>query len=94
LSWIKEKNNSVVLSVYAVPGSSRTEIVGTYGNALKIKLKASPVDGAANKELVNFLAKKLKISKSNIKIISGLKQKRKVLSLSNCNKSKIQSLSA
>lgn len=81
MSWIKEKNNSVVLTVHVVPGTSRTEIVGPYGDALKIKLNAPPVDGKANEELIRFLSKKFKTPKSNIEIMSGFNQKRKILSI-------------
>jgi len=46
-------------------------IAGRHGDALKIKLTAPPVDDAANKMCVQFLAKCLKIPKSSIEIISG-----------------------
>ena len=62
-----------------MPRSSKSEIVDIYNNSLKIKLKSPPVDNAANEELVRFLADKLKISKKNIEIISGHKQKKKVV---------------
>ena len=78
------------LSVYVVPRSSRSEIVGMHGNALKIKLKAPPVDGAANKELIRFLAEKLKISKSKIKILKGQNQKNKVISIAGCKANDLQ----
>jgi uncharacterized protein len=46
-------------------------IAGQHGDALKIKLTAPPVDGAANKMCVQYLAKFLKVPKSSIEIISG-----------------------
>jgi uncharacterized protein YggU (UPF0235/DUF167 family) len=46
-------------------------IAGQHGDALKIKLTAPPVDDAANKMCVQYLAKWLKVPKSSIKIISG-----------------------
>ena len=70
------------LPVYVLPQSSKTEIVGMHGGALKIKLKAPPVDGAANEELIKFLAEKLRIPKKNIKILKGQNQKRKIISIS------------
>lgn len=78
------------LSVYVLPRSSRSEIVGMHGNALKIKLKAPPVDGRANEELIRFLAKKLKIPKSNIKILKGQNQKNKIVSIAGCNVNDLQ----
>lgn len=67
--------------MYVVPRSSRTEVVGIYDDALKIKLKASPFKGAANKELVKFLAEKLDIPRAKIGIVKGHKHKRKVVSV-------------
>lgn len=67
------------LNVYVLPSSSKSGIVCNYGNYLKIKLKASPVDNKANDELVRLLAKTFKVSKSSIEIVSGHRQKRKVV---------------
>ena len=92
MNFFQEKNNNLILNVYIVPRSSKSEIVGIYNNSLKIKLKSPPVDGAANEELVLFLSKKLKISKSNIEIISGDKQKRKVISIKNFNSAMLRDL--
>jgi uncharacterized protein (TIGR00251 family) len=79
--WYKENKNGLTLNIYVVPRSSKSEIVGIYNDCLKIKLKSPPVDNAANEELIKFLAEKLKISRSNIEIIKGHRQKKKVISL-------------
>lgn len=83
--YLKNKDKKLLLSVYVIPRSSKTEIIGVFNDALKIKLKSPPVDNEANKELINFLAQKLKISKLNIDIISGYKNKRKIFTLSECS---------
>ena len=54
-----------------IPRSSKTEIVGEHDGALKIKLKAPPVDGAANDELLRFLSKLLDAPRLNIRIAAG-----------------------
>jgi uncharacterized protein (TIGR00251 family) len=71
--WITEKKEGVVISCQIQPKSSRSEIVGLHGEPprLKIKVAAPPVDGEANEELVAYLAKKLKVPKRRIQIISG-----------------------
>ncbi len=46
-------------------------IVGLHGDALKIKLKAPPVDGAANKMCIDFLAKFFQLPKSSLEITAG-----------------------
>ena len=73
-----EKN---LLLIYLQPGAHKDEIIGQYGDPprLKIKISAPPIDGAANKALINFLAKTLKLSKSNIEIIRGHTSKNKDL---------------
>lgn len=85
----KENKNGLTLNIYVVPRSAKSEIVGIYNDYLKIKLKSPPVDNAANEELVRFLADKLKIPKSNIKIIKGHNQKKKIISVVGCDLNKI-----
>ena len=90
--WYKENKNRLTVNVYVVPRSSKSEIVGIYNDSLKIKLKSPPVDNAANEELIRFLAEKLKISKSNIEIIKGHNQKKKIILIQGCNLITIYSL--
>lgn len=90
--WFKQDRSNVLLNIYVVPRSSKTETVGEYDGYLKIKLKSPPVDNAANEELIRFLADKLKVSKKSIKILRGLSQKRKTLCIKDSNLDKIQEL--
>ena len=69
----------LIINIKVEPRSSRSEIVGPYGDGIKVKLTSPPVDGKANKELVNLLAKELKIPKKDIEIISGQSSKNKVV---------------
>ena len=68
---IKEQDGSVIFEVRVVPRASRSEIVGAYNGAIKIKLTSPPVDGAANEELIGVLSKELDVAKTDIRIISG-----------------------
>ena len=79
MTWCKDTVSGILLSIYVLPKSSKAEVVGVYGSYLKIKLKSPPVDNAANDELINFISKELKIGKKNIKITSGLTNKKKAL---------------
>ncbi len=54
-------------------------IAGRHGDELKIKLTAPPVDGAANKMCVKYLAKRLGVSKGSLEILSGGASRRKRL---------------
>jgi len=53
------------------PGASKNEIVGVQEDALKIRINAPPVKGKANGALIDFLAEKLGVKKSEVEIISG-----------------------
>lgn len=64
-------NQDLLLAVYVQPRSSKTQIVGAYGDRLKIKITAPPVDGKANKELIKLLAKTFSVPKSNISLLNG-----------------------
>jgi uncharacterized protein (TIGR00251 family) len=61
------------------PRASRTEIAGRHGDALKVRLAAPPVDGAANEALVRFLADRLGVSPSAVQIESGAGGRAKVI---------------
>jgi len=71
INWIKQSSKGLRVTIRATPGSSRSEISGADDNWLKVRLKAAPVDGKANKELINFIAKLAKVPKSSVDICSG-----------------------
>jgi uncharacterized protein (TIGR00251 family) len=74
------ENNSVTLRIKAQPGASRNEFCEIYGDeAVKIRIKAPAVEGAANKELVKFLSKSFKTPKSTIVFKSGQNSKVKIV---------------
>ena len=68
---INEHPQGVVFKILVQPRSSKNMIVGLHDGALKIKLTAPPVDNAANKMCIKYLAKSLGVSNSRIEIISG-----------------------
>ena len=71
MSWLRADADGVVLTLHIQPGAKRTEIIGTHGDALKIKLAAPPVDGKANEALIAFLAKTLGVPKSRVDLVAG-----------------------
>ncbi len=77
--------------VYVQPRSSRTAVVGTHGDAIKIKLQAPPVDGAANDELIRFVAKALGVPRTSVRIVSGLTSRRKRLTIDGLSTADAQS---
>lgn len=82
--WYEKKDDRVIFKVQARPASSRNAIVGVVDDALKIKIKAPPVDGAANKELIKFLSKTFKVPKSSVTLVSGMSGKNKRVALPLC----------
>ena len=71
--------NPADLIVQVQPRSPRSEVVGLHGDAVKVRLAAPPVDGAANDELVRFLAARLGVPRSAITLVRGATGRRKML---------------
>jgi uncharacterized protein (TIGR00251 family) len=78
---IRKNPQGILFKVFVQPRSSRNRIVGLHDDSLKIKLTAPPVDGAANKMCVKFLAKCLAVSPSSIEIMTGHNNRKKTILL-------------
>ncbi|RJP77385.1 MAG: YggU family protein [Desulfobacteraceae bacterium] len=74
---ITENEKGLTFKIFVQPRSSQNEIKGLHGDALKVRLTAPPVDGAANKMCVAFLAKFFDVPKSNVEVVSGLSSRTK-----------------
>jgi len=84
MEFVKKNPHGVTFKVFVQPRSSRNIISGLYRDSIKIKLMAPPVEGAANKMCIKYLAKCLKVSNSSLEIISGhTSRTKKVLLKSN-----------
>ena len=68
--------------MHVVPRARTTDVAGRHGDTLKIRIAAPPVDGAANEELVRFLAKRLAVPRSAVTIAAGLTGRRKTVKIS------------
>jgi uncharacterized protein len=71
-----------MLRLTVVPGAQRTQVVGLYGDRLKVRLAAPPEKGAANRELITFLARSLGLPKSSFKLAMGAQSRHKVVTVS------------
>jgi uncharacterized protein (TIGR00251 family) len=80
--WLCECAGFSRLTLHIQPGASKTEVAGIHGDALKIRLAAAPVDGQANAALIGFVADRLGLAKSAIRLKSGQTSRRKVLEVS------------
>lgn len=74
---VQDTKAGAVLSVHIQPKASATKCVGFHGDAIKIRVAAPPVDGAANDELIRFLARELSIPVTSVQIQSGASGRRK-----------------
>lgn len=68
---------SCLVEIKAVPGAPRSEVVGWVGDALKVRLKAPPVEGQANAELCRFLAATLELPRGADSLVSGARSRQK-----------------
>ena len=69
------------LVVHVQPRAKKSEVAGRHGDAIKVRLQAPPVDGAANEELVRFLAETLGIGRRAVTIVGGLTSRRKTVEI-------------
>ena len=79
IEWLRPGAGRITLTLHIQPGAKKTEVAGRYGDALKIRLAAPPVDGKANAALIEFVAERLGLARSAISLKSGQTSRRKVL---------------
>ena len=77
--WLREDGAALVLTLHVQPGAKRTEVAGSHGEALKVKLAAPPVDGKANAELLRFLADAFGVPLRNATLLRGETARAKVV---------------
>ena len=77
--WWRRDGDDWLLSVRVQPGAARTEVAGEYGDLLRIRLAAPPVDGKANKALEEYVARRLGLARSAVTVQRGHTSRTKVL---------------
>jgi Uncharacterized conserved protein len=78
---VHEADGRVRFSVRVQPRASRSEIAGVYGDALKVRLSAPPVDGAANVALIEFLADVFAVGRRDVRILAGETSRSKIVEI-------------
>lgn len=76
---LEAESDAITLHVYVQPRAGRSRLVGPYDGMVKVALAAPPVDGKANAALVRWLASTLDVPRREVRIISGLSSRRKVV---------------
>ena len=74
---IQDGPEGAVLTVHVQPNATRTEYVGVHGDALKFRVAAPPVEGAANEALCGYLAERFGIPKSAVGVVVGQGSRKK-----------------
>ena len=87
-----EQDGVLSFKVQVVPRSSRSEIVGEHNGALRVRIAAPPVDGAANEELIRTLARALGVRRSAISITSGQSSRTKQVRVARASARALQDL--
>ena len=75
---LKETKEGLILQIRISPNASKNEIIKT-DDGIKVKITAQPVDGKANKALIEFLSKQFKVPKTSFEILKGETSKDKTL---------------
>lgn len=78
-AWLRDEGNALVLSLHVQPGATHTSVDGTHGDALKLKLAATPVEGRANAELVRWLARAFGVPRRDVRLLRGETARTKVV---------------
>lgn len=89
---IEQRGADVRIRLRVQPRASRSEVVGPYGDALKVRLAAPPVDGAANEELVRWLSRRLGVAAARVRILSGDTSRSKVVEISGADAPTVRQL--
>ena len=87
---LRESKNGLTFDIQVIPHASRAEISGVQEGALKIKVTAPPVEGAANEACIKLLAKELGLKKSRMEISSGAKSRKKTVMIKDISKEELQ----
>ncbi len=87
---IRETKNGLSFDIHVNPHASRAGISGISEGMLKLKVTAPPVEGAANEACIDLLAKSLKLRKSQMKISTGAKGRKKTILVSEISKTDLE----
>lgn len=87
----KNDADGLIVRIKIIPNSSKNDVIFE-NDGVKIKITAQPIENKANKALIEFLSKKLKVAKSNIQIIKGELNKEKTLLISGIDENRFKAV--
>jgi uncharacterized protein (TIGR00251 family) len=89
---LTESDGAITFDVRVVPRASRTEVAGEHDGALRVRVAAPPVDGAANEELTRFVAKSLGVAAREVEIVGGHTSRSKRLRVRGATRASVEAL--
>jgi uncharacterized protein (TIGR00251 family) len=81
---------SATMVLHVVPRARVTKVAGRHGDAIRVRLAAPPVDGAANDELRRFLAERLGVARARIAIVRGATGRRKTVTVNGMTAERVE----
>ena len=82
------------VDVHVQPRASRSEIVGLHGAALKVRLQAPPIEGAANEALVSLLPERLGVPRRAVRVIAGATSRTKTVEVDGTTEDAVRALAS
>jgi uncharacterized protein (TIGR00251 family) len=89
---IREVSGGVRFAVHVQPRASRSEVSGVHGAALKVRLSAPPVEGAANEALIALLAERLGVTRRQVRIVAGATSRAKTVEVDGVGRAQVARL--
>ena len=87
-----ERDGAITFTVHVTARASRSDVVGEHDGALRVRVAAPPVEGAANEELVRTLARALNVPSRAVEITSGHASKVKQVRVTGAERRVLESL--
>ncbi len=91
---VEQRGTVVRVGVHVQPRAARSEIAGLHGAALKVRLQAPPVDGAANEALVRLLADRLGVPRRSVQVVAGATSRAKMVEIEGTTADAVRALIA
>ena len=91
---LTRRDRGVRFSVHVQPRAARTEVRGVHNGALRVRVQAPPVDGAANAALVDLLAGSLGVPRRSVRVVSGETARLKVVDIEGVDAAAIERLTS
>jgi len=79
--WYRWNKGALIVDIHVQPRASHDEIAGPWGERLRIRLTAPPVDGKANQHLLKYLATLCGVRRNQVTLISGANSRNKRIAI-------------